>query len=411
MAYEWDPINRVYTVVPKNRQVMTAPEGRKGQTQAAVQAARGPAQGVSAIKAPEGAKGRVGIPATKKPTVRRPQLPQGPALFGTADQPYSQVAGLLNDPTLQDENVDTTGLLNSILATIGDGGGTGRNDARDYARAMQAAKAYERAGLAAQGQYAGEAERLYREMLAQAVPSQYGQMRTDIGTDYAAREKAVKDYLSGQLAAGETAITGAGIQGATAISEAEKALLAQLTAPTAYQNVPLAMTTPEMQALGSQLAAYGASGEQAAAARQESTDYARQLAEIQARETGQLNTAQQNYITALRNAGVGAATAARQGLAGNVASQLAALRGGIAANQATTLSDLAGARSSELRGISQAEMESQIRNQQAAQDLRQQLLTKGFETGLAGKQSRAEAEAAAIKEFGVPKKKKGKGKK
>ena len=133
MAYEWDPINRVYTVVPKNRQVVTTPQVRQGQTQAAVQAARGPVQGVSAIKAPEGAKGRVRMPVTKKPAVRGPQLPQGPALFGTADQPYSQVENILkNDPTLQDDT-DTTGLLESILATIGGGGGTGRNDARDYA--------------------------------------------------------------------------------------------------------------------------------------------------------------------------------------------------------------------------------------------------------------------------------------
>lgn len=406
MAYEWDPINRVYTVVPKNRQVVTTPQVRQGQTQAAVQAARGPVQGVSAIKAPEGAKGRVRMPVTKKPTVRGPQLPQGPALFGTADQPYSQVENILkNDPTLQDDT-DTTGLLESILATIGGGGGTGRNDARDYARAMQAAKVYERAGLAAQGQYAGEAERAYQAMLDRIAP-RYEQMRTDVGAGFDAREKAVREYLAGQLGAGETAITGAGTQGATTIGEAEKALLAQLTAPTAYQNVPLAMTTPEMQALGQQLASYGASGEQAAAARQESADYGRQLADIQAREMGQLNTAQQNYITALRNAGVGAAAAARQGLAGNVASQLAALRGGIAANQATTLSDLAGARSEALRGLTSSEMERQL----GAEDLRQQLLTKGFETGLAGKQSRAEAEAAAVKEFGVPKKKKGKGKK
>jgi len=406
MAYEWDPINRVYTAVPKNRQVVTSPQVRQGQTQAAVQAARGPVQGVSAIKAPEGAKGRVGIPVTKKPAVKKPQLPQGPALFGTADQPYSQIEKFLqDDPTLQDDT-DTTGLLESILATIGGGSGTGRNDARDYARAMQAAKVYERAGLAAQGQYTGEAERAYQAMLDRIAP-RYEQMRTDVGAGFDAREKAVREYLTGQLGAGETAITGAGTQGATSIGEAEKALLAQLTAPTAYQNVPLAMTTPEMQALGQQLASYGASGEQAAAARQESADYGRQLADIQAREVGQLNTAQQNYITALRNAGVGAATAARQNLAGNVASQLAALRGGIAANQATTLSDLAGSRSEALRGLTSREMGRQW----GAEDLRQQLLTKGFETGLAGKQTRAEAEAAAVKEFGVPKKKKGKGKK
>lgn len=407
MAVEWDPINRVYTVVPKNRQVVNSPAVRQGQTQAAVKTARAAAPaGVSAISAPEGAKGRVGIPATKKPSAPKKNLnvPQGPALFGTADQPYSQVQNLINDADFAD-NTDTSGLLESILATIG-GGGSGRNDARDYARAMQAAKRYETAGLAAQQQYGTEAERAYQAMLARVAP-QYEQMRTDVGTDFAAREKAVKDYLAGQLSAGETAITGAGTQGATAISEAEKALLAQLTAPTAYQNVPLAMTTPEMQALGQQLAAYGASGEQAAAARQESTDYARQLADIQAREMGQLNTAQQNYMTALRNAGVGAGAAARQGLAGNVASQLAALRGGIAANQATTLSDLASARGEALRGITQSEQERAMN----AEDLRQQLLTKGFETGLAGRQARAEAEAGAIKEFGVPKKKKGKVKK
>jgi hypothetical protein len=124
--------------------------------------------------------------------------------------------------------------------------------------------------------------------------------------DLPQRRQADLDALLQAVSAGQGQISGA-----------ENQFLSSLVTPTAYSNVPLVdfSTTqpanPLMGALGAEGAdTAGVTGQSAMDAA-----LAAQFAQLSRNTAGQLNTGSQNYMNALRNAGVGAAAAGRQQLA------------------------------------------------------------------------------------------------
>jgi hypothetical protein len=108
-------------------------------------------------------------------------------------------------------------------------------------------------------------------------------------------------------------------QANTAIDDATKDYLANLIAPTAYNNVPIAQLTPEQQGLMSNLQAYGGTGELAQGQQQKDAGFNQFMAQLLSNSTRQLQQADTGYFDALRNAGVGGQMAAKQGVAGNTA--------------------------------------------------------------------------------------------
>jgi hypothetical protein len=90
--------------------------------------------------------------------------------------------------------------------------------------------------------------------------------------------------------------------------------LSSLVTPTAYSNVPLVdlSTTQPVNPLMGALGAEGA--DTAGVTGQSAMDaaLAGQFAQLSRNTASQLNTGSQNYMNALRNAGVGAAAAGRQ---------------------------------------------------------------------------------------------------
>lgn len=138
------------------------------------------------------------------------------------------------------------------------------------------------------------------------------------------------------------------------IDDATKAFLESLIAPTAYTNTPLPNMQVQQQGLGESLGAYGATGDlarQQQMADQGELDFASQLSK---NTMGQLNTAQTNYLDAIRNAGLGAQAAARTGLTQNLES---------------------------MRGMTRAQADA----------VRQQLLQQGIEALISGNQNAANA--------------------
>ena len=138
------------------------------------------------------------------------------------------------------------------------------------------------------------------------------------------------------------------------IDDATKAFLQSLVTPTAYTNTPLPNMNVQQQGLGEALGAYGATGNlarQQQLADQGELDFANQLA---SRTMGQLNTAQTNYLDAIKNAGLGAQAAARTGLTQNTES---------------------------LRGMTRAQADA----------ARQELLRQGIEALISGNQNAANA--------------------
>lgn len=124
--------------------------------------------------------------------------------------------------------------------------------------------------------------------------------------DLPSRRKADLDALLQAVSAGRGQISGA-----------ESQFLSSLVTPTAYSNVPLVdlSTTQPVNPLMGALGAEGAST--AGVTNQSAMDaaLAAQYAQLARNTANQLNVGAQNYMAALRNAGVGAAAAGRQQLA------------------------------------------------------------------------------------------------
>lgn len=104
--------------------------------------------------------------------------------------------------------------------------------------------------------------------------------------------------------------------GAADISGAEQALLRNLVAGQAFQNVPLVELGQQQNPLLAGLAAEGASTAGVEGQSAQDAQIAAQLAALTRGAMGQLNVGEQNYLNALRNAGMLSAAQARQQLAG-----------------------------------------------------------------------------------------------
>jgi hypothetical protein len=134
-----------------------------------------------------------------------------------------------------------------------------------------------------------------------------------IGDLYGGQESRLDTNRAGSLDALLQAVSASKGQ----ISGAENQFLSSLVTPTAYSNVPLVdlSTTQPVNPLMGALGAEGA--DTAGVTGQSATDaaLAAQFAQMSRNTASQLNTGSQNYMAALRNAGVGAAAAGRQELA------------------------------------------------------------------------------------------------
>jgi hypothetical protein len=120
------------------------------------------------------------------------------------------------------------------------------------------------------------------------------------------------------MAAADTYYSGREGTARQQINDATTAFLESLVAPTAYADMPLPSMNVQEQGLMEALGAYGATGDLARQQRtsdQGNLDFASQLA---SRTAGQLNTAQTNYLNAIRNAGVAGQADALTNLTQNV---------------------------------------------------------------------------------------------
>lgn len=263
------------------------------------------------------------------------------------------ISGALNQP-----GTDLTGLINTLLSTAGDGsGGSGwKPNPAAAAAAFQAAAQQEAAGRGAQKQY----QDLAASILAQTMGN--------IGTRYGQTESDINNWYNQQQTAAQQAINAANQQ-----------FLSSLPQATAYANPQLTAMTPEAQALGQMLGAYGATGAEAATVAQQDAQMNQAIANIMRQSAQQVGQAETGYMDALRRAGQGGQAAALTALAQNV---------------------LAG-RTGELAGVrsQRAQEESQ------AQGAQQELLLAGIQALLQGQQMGAETRAKATAEYGRPPKK------
>ena len=124
--------------------------------------------------------------------------------------------------------------------------------------------------------------------------------------DLPQRRQADLDALLQAVSAGQGQISGA-----------ENQFLSSLVTPTAYSDVPLVdlSTTQPVNPLMGALGAEGAGTAGVTGQSAMDAQLAGQYAQLARQSASQLNVGSQNYMNALRNAGVGAAAAGRQQLA------------------------------------------------------------------------------------------------
>jgi len=141
----------------------------------------------------------------------------------------------------------------------------------------------------------------------------YATDTADINSLYGGQESKVKSGRADSLDSLLKAVTASRGQ----IGDAEKQFLSSLVAPTAYSNVPLVDLSQSAQPnpLMGNLASEGASTAPVTAQSALDAQLAGQYAQMARNTATQLNTGNQNYMTALRNAGTGAAAAGQQQLA------------------------------------------------------------------------------------------------
>jgi hypothetical protein len=106
-------------------------------------------------------------------------------------------------------------------------------------------------------------------------------------------------------------------QANTQIDAATKTYLENLIKPTAYSNASFAQLAPQQQGLLASLQAYGATGQQAQQQQAQDTEFNRFLTQLMTTGAQSLQTADQGYFDALRNAGTGGQAAARLGVTQN----------------------------------------------------------------------------------------------
>lgn len=254
---------------------------------------------------------------------------------------------------------DITELIRTLLATSGSGGGAGgwRPNPAAAAAGFGAAAAQEQAGRTAQQQY----NQLAAQTLAQALASIQGA--------YGQQQQGINTWYDTQQAASEQAIRSAGQE-----------FLSSLPQLTAYASPEFTALTPETQALGQALGAYGATGAEAAQVAQQDAQVNQAIAKMMGQAAGQLGQAETGYMEALKRAGAGGQAAALAGLTQNVL----------------------GGRMAEIASSRQAQSQSE----EQARALQQQLIAEGIQALMAGKTAGAETRARTVAEYGKPKKKK-----
>lgn len=144
------------------------------------------------------------------------------------------------------------------------------------------------------------------------VAKAYGSQAEQIGSQY----DVYSQQVEGQRQAALQQLAAAAARGESTIGEAEAALLRDLVATRAYQDVPLVELGQVQNPLLAGLAAEGASAAGVQAESEQSRQAAAQLAALTRGAMRQLNVGEENYLKALQNAGRFAASQSRQDLAG-----------------------------------------------------------------------------------------------
>jgi hypothetical protein len=213
-----------------------------------------------------------------------------------------------SDIDMGDIDSDMSGLTTAqLLALLNSGGG-----GTDYAAAAR-----ERATIRREDSRAAAQERRRMQQAGLQAQQEYGSLGQSEYDTAMGRIAPRYDDLLSKL---DSYYTTQGQQATGTIDAATQAFLDQLKPSTAYTDLPDTALAAPQQALGDALGAYGATGALAATQATDDTGYGRVLADLAKKSQGQMGTAQQDYLNALRTAGVGGQTAAKQGLTNLLAS-------------------------------------------------------------------------------------------
>jgi hypothetical protein len=186
-------------------------------------------------------------------------------------------------------------------------------------RALRMAQAQaDREQAAYEASVAQQRERAEREAQFNALNEIANIYSGQVG-DYGRQFDAYGSQVEGQREAALRQLAESVGRAETGIGSAQEQFLRDLVSPQAYQNVPLLELGQIANPLLGVLAAEGASAAGVEAQSAQDAQIAAQLAAMTRGAMGQLNVGEQNYLTALRNAGALAAQQARTGLAGQQA--------------------------------------------------------------------------------------------
>ena len=252
-----------------------------------------------------------------------------------------------------------------------------RKNANSYRAGMSAADIQAQAGADAQTQYGALAQTAYNDAKT-AADSIYTPAAGDTNTYYDTQIANLQKYIDTQRIAG----TGA-------IDTATADLLAGLKGTSAYQDASVANVAAPTQGLGDMLAAYGGTGKSAQEQQNMDAATSKQIADLFGRSNKQLAGAETDYYTGLQNSARGAQAAGKANLATVLASLQGQDKAGIETNRR---SELAGLQANRNAATS------------AATDLQNQLLAKGIDSVMSGKQAAATTRAQTTASYGVPKK-------
>jgi hypothetical protein len=275
-----------------------------------------------------------------------------------------------------------TEVNNAIAALNGGGGGLTAaqkleqqkiKDANSFRAGNAAAGIQEQAGVDAQTQYGALAKTGYDT----AVTGAGGIYDTGVKNTNAVYDTQLEN-LQKYIDAQRGSATGT-------INTATTDLLAGLKGTTAYNDVVGSNIAAPTQGLGDMLKSYGGTGQSAQEQANMDAASAKQIADMFTRSNKQLAGAETDYYTGLQNSARSADAAAKQNLAGVLASIQGQDRAGIQSN-----------RRGELSGL-QADKTA---SEKEAAALRDQLLTKGIDSLMSGKQAGATTRAQTTASYG-----------
>jgi hypothetical protein len=298
--------------------------------------------------------------------------------------------------------------VNNAIAALNGGGGGGLTaahkleqqrikDANSFRSGNAAAGIQEQAGVDAQTQYGALAKTGYDTAVTNAggiydtgvknTNTYYDTSVTDANANYDKQLVNLQAYIDAQRGAA----TGS-------INTATADLLAGLKGTTAYNDVVGSNIAAPTQGLGDMLKSYGGTGQSAQEQQNMDAASAKQIADMFTRSNKQLAGAEADYYTGLQNSARGADAAAKQNLAGVLASIQGQDRAGIQDNRRGELSGLQNSRRDELSGL-QADRTNAVNT---AGGIKDQLLAKGIDSLMSGKQAGATTRAQTTASYGPP---------